>query len=66
MSTSYTSDALHEVIEVAIRGGELETDAPEVVGAEMAVVTRYADGTHQVWLRDSRRGEWTPGPIFKS
>ena len=63
---SYATDALDEVLGFAIRGGELEADAPEVVGAEIAVITRYADGSYQVWLMDSRKGEWTPGPMFKS
>ena len=63
---SYTMEAICDVVDAATRAGGLETDAPEVVGAEIAVVTRYADGSYQVWLMDSRRGEWTPGPMFKS
>ena len=63
---SYTMEAICEVVDTATHAGELEIDAPEVVGAEIAVVTRYADGSYQVWLMDSRRGEWTPGPLFKS
>lgn len=63
---NYTPSVLCEVIDTATRAGELETDAPEVVAAEIAVITRYADGSYQVWLMDSRNGEWTPGPMFRT
>ena len=63
---SYIPNALCEVVDTATRAGEMEPDAPEVVAAEMAVIVRYSDGAYQVWLMDSRKGEWTPGPMFKA
>ena len=61
---SYVEDALDEVLGLATRGGDLDTYAPEVVGVEMAIVTRYTNGSFQVWIRHPFKPEWIPGPFF--